>query len=473
MKFKTLLPALLVVLAAGCDSILDVRPINEVDEGTAITTAAGARAALAGLYDGLQSTGYYGGTFTFFGDLSAEDVEHTGTFTTYRQADLNALTADNTTIEGFWDALYRAVGRANIILARVPTVPGLAAAERDQMLAEARFARALTFHNLVKLWGEQAPVGMGVPIPLVPPTDIPTASQITRSTTGQVYTQILADLAAAESLMTLSGGGSTTHRATIGAVRAVRARVFLYQANYAAAEAEAEAVAAMGYTLAQNYAHLFTQDGQATPEDIFVLEFIPVDFQLLGFFYRAKGVPGGRREIGPTATLLRQYDPAYAGTPASYNPVDLRGQHNIAFTDTIAPFFVYGSKWPTGIGAEDVHVIRFAEVLLIKSEAEARQGKLAEADTGVNLVRARAGLPPVNSIALGQAAAIDSILQQRRLELVFEGDRWPDLVRTGKAAAYLAAFVPPLPPRAAFQVLYPIPLNELDVAPGLVQNTGY
>jgi len=470
MKLKTLLPALLVVTAAGCDSILDVKPINEVDEGTAITSAAGARAALAGLYDGLQSTQYYGGNYTFFGDLSAEDVQHTGTFTTFRQVDLNSITADNTTIEGLWDGQYRTVGRANIILARVPGVPGLAAAERDQILGEARFIRALTFHNLVRTWGEQAPAGMGVPIPLVPPTDIPSASQITRATSGAVYTQILADLAAAESLMTLSGGGSTTHQATIGAVRSIRARVYLYQANYAAAETEAQAVMAMGYTLAPDYADLFTQDGQATPEDIFVLDFTPVDFQLLGYYYRAKGVPGGRREIGPTATLIRQYDPAYAGTPASYNPVDLRGQHNIAFTDTIAPFFVYGSKWPTGIGGEDAHVIRFAEVLLIKSEAEARQGKLVEADTGVNLVRARAGLAPISSVALGQAAAINAILQERRLELVFEGDRWPDLVRTGGAAAYLAAFVPP---RAAFQILYPIPLNELDVTPGLVQNPGY
>lgn len=462
MKLKTLLPALLVVLAAGCDSILDVKPINEVDEGTAITSAAGARAALSGLYDGVQSTQYYGGTFTFFSDLSAEDVQHTGTFTTYRQVDLNAITADNTTIEGLWDGLYRTVGRANIILARVPGVPGLPVAERDQILGEARFIRALTFHNLVKLWGDQAPAGMGVPIPLVPAADIPTASQVTRATTGQVYTQVLADLAAAESLMTLSGGGSTTHQATIGAVRAIRARVFLYQTNYAAAETEAQAVMAMGYTLAPNYANLFTQDGQATPEDIFVLDFTPVDFQLLGYYYRAKGAAGGRREIGPTATLLLQYDPAYTGTQASYNPVDLRGQHNVSWQLTT----LFGSKWPTGIGGEDAHVIRFAEVLLIKAEAEARQGKLVEADSAVDVIRARAGLAALDLVALGQPAAITAILRERRLELVFEGDRWPDLVRTGLATTVF-------PTMPAFQQLYPIPLNELDVAPGLVQNPGY
>jgi hypothetical protein len=459
---KTLLPAVLVMVAAGCKSVLDVKPINEVEEASAITSPAKARAALAGMYDGLQSTGYYGGSFVFFGDLSADDVRHTGTFTTYHQADLNQLTADNTTIEGLWDALYRVVGRANIIIERVPNVTGLAVTERDEMLGEAYLARALTFHNVVKLFGEQAPSGVGIPIPLTPPPDIASTSTVTRATTGQVYTQILSDLAVAESLM-IAGGGSAagTHQGSVGAVRAIRARVYLYQQNWAAAEVEAQAVAAMGYALAPKYEDLFTADGQDTPEDIFVLQFTPVDFQLLGYYYRAKGTAGGRREIGPTANLIQKYAPGYSGTPASYVTTDKRGQHNISFQVNT----VYGSKWPTGIGGEDFHIIRFAEVLLIKAEAEAQQGKLAEADSSLNAVRARAGLAPLDLVALGQPASIDAIIQERLLELVFEGDRWPDLVRSGKAISTLGL--------AAFQQQYPIPLNELDVAPGLVQNTGY
>ena len=88
---------LLLAFAAGCNNVLDVHPINEVDESQAITTPAGARAAVAGLYDALQggntdpaatqNIGYYGGQLLFLGDLSADDVEHTGTFTTYRQMD--------------------------------------------------------------------------------------------------------------------------------------------------------------------------------------------------------------------------------------------------------------------------------------------------------------------------------------------------------------------------------------------------
>jgi hypothetical protein len=461
MKLKTLRLALLLVMAAGCESILDVAPINQVPEEAAIVSPATARAAVAGMYDGLQDTDYYGGTFLHFGDLSAEDVEHTGTFTTYREVDQNGVTADNSSIESVWDALYSAIGRANIVILKVPTVTGLDPGERDQMLGEAHFIRALTYHNLVKLWGETSPTGMGVPIRLAPAPDIPSASDISRATTGEVYTQILADLAQAEALMSVV---NDSRQASVGTVRAIRARVLLYQQNWAAAEAEAEAVVAMGYTLAPQYSDLFTADGNDTPEDILRVNFTATEFNLLGYYYRAKGGAGGRREITPSTNLLLAYDPGYAGTPASYNPVDLRGQWNVAFQGAT----LYGSKYPTGIGAEDLHAIRFAEILLIQAEAEARQGgaaKLAEAQASLNPIRLRAGLAALDFSVLTQQQAIDAILFERRLELAYEGDRWPDLVRTGLAVATLG--IP------AFQALYPIPLNELDVAPGLVQNNGY
>ncbi len=463
MNYKHLLPAVIVLVAAGCNSILDVRPINEIEEQAAITTPAGARAALAGMYDGLQSTGYYGGTFVFFGDLSGDDVRHTGTFTTYRLADNNQLTADNTTIRGLWNAMYAVVGRTNVLIARVPTLVSTDPAwpaERDEIMGEAYFARALTFHNVQTLWGEQAPSGLGVPIPLVPVSDIPSASQVTRATTGEVYTQILSDLAKAESLMTVSGATPDATHGNIGAVRAIRSRVYLFQQNWAGAEAEAESVAVRGYALDADYGAMLN-DGYSS-EAIFVLDFTAVDFQLLGYYYRAKGAAGGRREIGPTNTFIQQYSPGFvSGNPATFVTTDLRGQHDIKFQGTT----VFGGKWETGIGGEDYHVIRFAEVLLNEAEAEAQQGKLVEAEASLLPIRTRAGLAAARVDTMTQANAISTILQERRLELAFEGHRWPDLVRTGRAVAVLG--IP------AFQQLYPIPLQELDVAPGMVQNTGY
>jgi len=94
-RWYTVQTLLLTLLAAGCSNVLDVHPVNETDASQAITTPAGARAAVAGLYDALQggdrAAAYYGGNLFFFGDLSGDDVEHTGTFTTYRQIDQNDI----------------------------------------------------------------------------------------------------------------------------------------------------------------------------------------------------------------------------------------------------------------------------------------------------------------------------------------------------------------------------------------------
>lgn len=453
MKLKTLGPVLLLAMAAaGCESVLDVKPINEFPEEEAIINTATARAAVAGMYDAMQNGSYYGGTFLHFGDLSAEDVEHTGTFTTYRLADGNFLASDNGAIEGIWDAIYRAIGRANIIIARVPLVASITPADRDDMLAQAYLVRAISYHNLVKFWGDSAPTGMGVPIRTTPPVDFADASSITRSTTGAVYTQILSDLNAAQALA-----------GPAGAILAVRARVMLYQQNWAGAEAQAESLEAFGiYSLAPRYSDLWTPNGTDTDEDIWKLTFTPVDFNLLGFYYRAKGVAGGRREITPTNAFAAVYDTGYvAGTPSSYTPTDTRGQWNIAFQGSTR----YGSKYPTGVGGEDLHVIRYGEVLLIRAEAEARQNKLAEAAATILPLMSRGDTATTGLDISSQAAAIDGILQERRLEMAYEGDRWPDLVRTGRAVTVLGIPV--------FQTLYPIPLNEIDVAPGLVQNPGY
>jgi len=349
-RWYTMHSLLMTLFAAGCSNVLDVHPVNETDASQAITTPAGARAAVAGMYDALQGTdieaSYYGGEMLFFGDLSADDVEHTGTFTTYRQIDQNDITSDNLSVEGFWDAIYRAVGRANIVIQKVPDVQGLDPAERDDLLAQAYFVRALSYHNLVKFWGDTAASGLGVPIVLVPPKDISEAGLATRATTGAVYAQILSDLSDAENRM---GSSTDSHRATLMAVRSLRARVYLYQKNYVGAQAEAEAVSAGGFSLAPEYGDLFTPGGDDTPEDIFRLHFDAVDYCWEGYYYLPYEVQG-RGEIGPTVALIKAYAPSFNGSPASFVTTDERGKWNITFSDPTDGTTKYGSKWRTGLG---------------------------------------------------------------------------------------------------------------------------
>jgi hypothetical protein len=261
-----------------------------------------------------------------------------------------------------------------------------------------------------------------------------------------VYTQILADLGDAKTMITATG---PTTGATVGAVDALTARVQLYRQDYAAA---ADVVIGAGYTLAGTYPELFDADGQDTPEDIFKVTFTAVQFSNLGYYYITED-DGGAGAVLPSQSIIDAYDPA-----------DQRLTWNIT-GDTEGS--ASGTKFPTTAGAEDFHVIRFAEVLLIKAEALARQSDLAGAVDTYNQLRVRAGVVP-HTLGVG-VTTLDEVLaaiaQERRLELAFEGDRWPDLVRTGQAIPVLG--VP------EFQTLFPIPQAERDVAPGVTQNPGY
>jgi hypothetical protein len=156
----------------------------------------------------------------------------------------------------------------------------------------------------------------------------------------------------------------------------------------------------------------------------------------------------------------------------TYAPTDERGAWSIQLDDDTP----YGAKFRTSAGTEDFHVIRFAEVVLTKAEALARQNQLAEAVAEYDPIRQRAGLPPdtlgttvidasTGNVLDTQAEVVARILHERRLELAFEGDRWPDLVRTGLATLVLGI--------DGKMTLYPIPEREMDVTPGLTQNPGY
>ncbi len=442
MRLRHLLPALLAVAAlAACDSTLATEPADRIPSERAIVDAGTAHAALAGAYDALQSLDYYGVTVPMLGDLSADNLEHVGTYQYLGSVSRNQLQADNTAVTDAWEAIYDAVARANLLIAKVPGLTDMDAGDRDQVLGEAYFLRALHFHNLVKLWGD-------VPMPLAPVASADEAAQFTRTPAAQVYTQVLADLTQAEQLMT---DDSQTRQASLGAVRALRARVLLYMGDWEGALTAADAVEGMGYTLAGDFGSLFTPDGDDTPEDIFRVSFSPQEYNELGYYY----LWDGRWEAAPTPSL-----------DAAFEAGDLR--HDLTLEEDDGDY--QGTKFPTTIGGEDFHVLRLGEVVLIRAEALARLDRLGDAVDEYNKLRLRADLAPhvLGVDVTTQQDVLDAIWHERRVELALEGDRWPDLVRTGRAAAVLG-----IPADRTFQLLYPIPQRERVTAPGLGQNPGY
>ena len=474
MRIRNLfLSGAFLMAVSGCDSALDIDPVTEIPEEDAFKDVQSARATVNGLYAGLQggqdAAEYYAAEIQSFSELSSDNAQHTGTFSVYREADRALVTSANGSVEGLWDDIYDVINRANLVITHVPGVPGLSVAERDEMLGQAHFIRALGHFDALKMWG-------GVPIKTAPVSNVSEASNVTRSTLAETYTQILADLTAAEGLLT---NVTDPTRASDGAVRALRARVLLYRAspgptglndgNWAAVEAAATAAMA-GYTLAPEYADLFDADGAPTSEDIFRLRFNASDPNYLGYYFIVKTL-GGRYELGPTTNLRQHF---------AVEPTDDRFLHDIAVDPASATRF-YSSKFPTPVGAEHPHIIRLGEVILIRAEARARQNNFLGAVADYNLLRARAnlGTHTFGVQVTDQATVLAAILRERRSELNFEGDRWFDLVRRGDVAtmqAHLTSLGRTFP---AYQLLYPIPQGEIDVTrddsgtPRLAQNPGY
>lgn len=440
------------VTLAGCSDQLNTEPQSSLSADGAIKDAATAQAALNGAYNALESTNYYGLYMQVLGDLPADNAYWTGTFQYISDVSSNRMTADNTSATDMWTAIYREIDRDNVILQKVPGVAGLTDAARNDILGQAYFLRALSFHNLAKFYGD-------IPLPLTPVVTPADAAAYTRSPVANVYTQILADLDKAGQLI---ANTTNTRYATPTAVKALRARVLFYRAalnastsaaDYQSALDAANSVLTGRDTLTVPYADLFATTGANTSEDIFRVSFIVSQNNSLGNWY----IASGRGEVSPTQDLVN-----------AYSANDARKTWSVKATgNTNHP--LEGRKYSTTAGTEHVHVIRLAELVLMKAEILARQGNLAAAVAEYNKVRVRAGIPK-HTLGTEVKTADDvlaAIIAERRLELALEGDRWHDLNRLGTAAA-VKGFT-----NRSYQTRFPIPLRDINTSPQLTQNPGY
>ncbi|BAH39994.1 MAG TPA: RagB/SusD family nutrient uptake outer membrane protein [Gemmatimonas aurantiaca] len=455
-RFPTLRRMALVGAAmsvAACGDVLNVEPVTSLPQDQLITDNATATAALNGAYDGLQSGSYYGLSALLVGDLASDNTVWTGTFQYLGEMATNRMQADNAEVTSMWTAIYQQIDRDNVLINKVPQVTLVTDPVRSDVMGQAYFMRALGFHNLVKFWG-------GVPIPTKPIAAPSEAQAYTRATVTEVYTQILKDL---DSAQVLIRNTTNTRYATPMAARALRARVLFYRAgltgnagsaaDYQGALDAANLVLAGRDTLTVPYADLFGAAGSNTTEDIFRVSFNATETNGISNYY----LQVGRAEVAPSPNIDAAYPAGDARKAWSIRPSGNAGRP------------LNGNKYAARPGTEHVHVIRLAEVILIKAEALARLNRLPEAVAAYNKVRVRAGIPvhTLGNQVTTQTDVINAIELERRLELAFEGDRWPDLNRLGKAIAVKGIADRP------GQALFPIPLRDTRTSPGLVQNAGY
>ena len=427
---------------SSCSKFLEEAPNNALPTEKSITDAGTARAAINGSYDAVQN--YYAANYPTLGTITADNVVFNGTLSQYLQLDQNAIPPDNVTTVAAYQGIYRAINSANSVIAYVPNVsdPQLTAMEKNKILGEAYFIRALGYFDLGRGWG-------GVQLQLKPTTGLASAAGIKRSSLQQTFDQVLADLGQAESL--LPEDATTRNRAQKSTARALRARLHLYRKEWAQAEAFAtQVISSPKYTLANPYKAFFTAPF-GTAESVFELQFSANDRNSFWNLWYPSSA-GGQFTLKPSASFVSKITSPSAG-----------GSRSALVAGTGSN--VYGVLYNMSATSTDPsYVIRIAELYLIRAEARAQQNNLKGAEADLNVTRSRAGVPATT--AATQADLLLAIEEENSLEFAFEAHRWFDLVRTGRAGAVLGIT------NQNFW-LFPVPLSDVLSDPDVVQNPGY
>ena len=364
-------------------------------------------------------------------------------------------------------------------------VPGITMAEsrRNQIVSEAKFLRGLFYFNLVRYYG-------GVPLRLEPTeSGAPNVIALPRATTEQIYQQVIKDLTEAESTV---GGGTNPRRVTKGAVNALLARVYLTRRQWAEAQAAAGKVLLEGYVLARPFKTLWPADnnnesilevqnfGAADGNNILpdlLLPSPPATYSFPKF-----NIPTRELVTSPD-TLLDERWKQTGTTDAGRDHVSY--VYGTRSGNDKGPF-VY--KWPgppNGFNSPDnTYILRLGEVLLTYAEAANEQGQSGDALDKLNQIRTRAGLAALTLADVSSQQALrDEIDRQRRWELAFEGERWPDLLRYARheqadpnaqhAVTALDIIQQKKGSADVNYLLLPIPQQEILTNAQIVQNLGY
>jgi hypothetical protein len=476
-----------VFIAFSCsDDFVDVDPEAENSEDF-FNTEADYQNALIGAYDLLQSTylnvllGEIASDNTLCGGESATDVVG------FQEIDDMIHTPVNSNLRDLWGWMFSGVNRANYILEFQDKIDFNG---KEQVLAQARFLRAYYYFELVKWFGD---------VPLVVDKRFVFGDQfdVDRTPASEVYAQIELDLIyAADNLPYVQ---SEQGRITKGAAQALLGKAYLYQDKFTEAASVLEDLIASGpHDLVTDYNTIFEHEGENNIESVFEVQYSELEGAGFGCLQCSEGniavgFSGIRNYEGPEFSSGFSFN---VPTQEAYDAFAIDDpRRDIAILDIDAWAAQTGATFGTGFehtgyfnrkyiprkrssdaqsdlnltNPNNYRAIRFADVLLMAAEALNRGGiSDSRAQEYLNRVRRRAFGDMNHDITSTGSALTNAIYNERRIELVGEGHRFFDLVRTGRAAQEIDGFV------AGKHELFPIPAIEIALAGNRWdQNPGY
>ena len=437
------------------------------------------------------------------GDIASDNAvsggESASDVLSLQQIDDYTHTAVNSTLTDIWQSAYEGINRANYMTQyKAKNLEGNAVefAGKDAVYGEVYFLRAYYYFTLVKMFGD-------VPLFTDKRLSLSDSKSVKRTAKATVYKQIELDLTNAIAVLPIVQ--QQKGRITKFAAKALLGKVLLYQNKYdAAVPVLQDIINSNLYSLVPNFGSIFLLSGENGNEAVFEIQYSNNSpYYNWGGVTRGQGnyavqqcgvrglngsadmpyAPGWSTNL-PTQNLANAYQAGDQRKNVTLLDIAAYKANNPALSITYqdAPYKntgLYNQKYLPKKGEtsgqvelnydNNQRIIRYADVLLMAAEAAQKSTTPNEANAllYLNMVRSRAFGDNEHGIAASGGALYDAILAERRLEFAMEGDRFFDLVRTGRAPAVLGSAF-----KAGKNELFPIPQTEIDIT-GLTQNPGY
>ncbi|MBK0383064.1 RagB/SusD family nutrient uptake outer membrane protein [Pedobacter sp. SD-b] len=481
--------ALMSVCISSCKDILTEKPTSFLTPGSFPGNQKDALAAVNAAYSRIFSS-----TISFYYGCVTTDEAFQGYHNKRPSvyfANLSALDGDATVM---WQNSYEGIARANTVIDYVPKI-NMDLTLRNRIVAEAKFLRAYYYFDLVRIYG-------GVPVLDKSISGPDAIVGIKRNTVTEVYDLIKKDLNEAIKDLPIVYPAVDAGRVTAGAARSLLVRVYMTMGDWNNANETAKLViGSSNYGLVKNYNSLWDQnaDNQLFPDKngALVNEVIFARQYQQDLVGSQIGTWTGSRDVeikGGASAFGGGFENMLLlpGLKSMFEPGDLR--LGISYVENLDGNQLVSPNTP-GAGpitgkflnrpgvtkynnsSQNVPIIRYSDVLLMRAEAENELNGPDGAYQFINLVRERAGIPPLSG--LDKNGLRLAIRKERATELSLEGIRKFDLLRWGifvstiknSTSTFLSI------PRASikdFNVLMPVPQREIDISKGsITQNPGY
>ena len=502
---KYIMIALIAFATCSCNDFLEENPSNATYTFNAIEDIPGAQTALNGTYRLMTASSYYGRDMLIYGDYKGGDF---GLTTSGIAGDALYFFTHNPSsgnYSGFWTQGYTILLQANNIIESIEAgkVPAQGTSEEKKVKdihGQALAIRALVHFDLTRLYGypyaKDNGASWGVPIA---DKTLRSDDQLRRNTVAECYTQIIADLTSAISLLS---DDKKVGAINLYGAKALLARAYLYKHDWENAYTTAKSIIDDNKYIAYTATNWVESWGkQDASESIFELIVRPLENDLGSTSPRAYFAPrnmkglNGRGELGPIMVsdiFLNDFtdNPAHsADARMAIFGLDEFGNGKNSASASIPGrkgwMMKYEGDGKNPASAVNVKVIRLTEVLMIAAEAALKKQTkdIDNAVIWINKVRSRnpsltdlTNSEPINNLLV-------EIDFQRRVDLIGEGHRFFDVLRNNGTISYVdGGFWTQLPNGGRgstvdwnfYKIVLPIYINELNANPNIrdQQNPG-